>query len=323
MIFDLSTDFIKNTKPSLLSDLVAQIISHEHYLTFPGEVVDLLWKVVETNSSSTQTDMWLQNQEYLSPTTEVKTYLTTVSDTGYSYDDLMIMASKPSVILLENTREWDVYKSMIDAYCSDSTYGNLFRILQRASDISICGKLVPRQAGGFNEMPHCITDLRNTEGYGDLLKKKLYVVFDRDTTSATAPLNENKKPLFQKLCGKTHLTVTDADNFSLSQPEYIWHMWYRRAIENYFPDRAYLAIGYTLKRGAANFESNYYGLPEDSYAHGRVSKKSLKKSLKNDLGSLAAQMTKALYDVNLQSFTLGGITVNEIQLFLLKLLKVI
>lgn len=319
MIFDLSSAFIQSTRPNQLSDLVAQIVYHHHFLTIPGDVTELLWSVIESNSSSTQTLLWLQSVDRLIPTVEIKAYQTTVTDGEYSYDELFVLASKPSVLLMENTREWNVYKSLIQAYVSDPEYGNLFKHLQLLLNEKYSPCLLPRQSGGFSEIPQCLCLLSDTEGYGRALKRKVYVVVDRDTSSEVAPFNEDKKSMIKALCGKTHLTLSNGDIYSLTQSDYIWHMWYRRSIENYFPDSAFSAIGRTLKTGAAPFESDYYAKVEDHYAHGRVTKS----VLKNDIGFLANYMTRSLWNANLQVFSLSGKNYNEMQLFLLKLIKVV
>lgn len=319
MIFNLSTAFIKGAKPNLLSDLVAEIIKHEHYLTISGDAVDYLWGVLDKNSSSTQIDLLLRYQGF-TPSVEVKSFLTTISDVDYSFDDLFSLASKPAIVLMENTREWDVYKSMMTEFSADADYGNLFKLLQQAAADTLASRLVPRQAGGYAEIPNCLQSISMAERYNAMVKRKVYVIMDRDTSSYVYPLPEDKKNVFSYLCGKNHLSVTESDIYSLSQQDYIWHMWYRRSIENYFPDAAFASIGRTRNAYKPPFENDYYAKVEDYYADGRVVKK---RDLKNDLGRLASYMTKSLYEVNLHSFSIGGKSINEIQLFLLKMVRVI
>ncbi len=315
MIFDLSTAFIKGTKPNLLSDLVAQILNHKHYLTFSGEVVDYLWDVIGKHSSSTQTDLWLQSQENLSPTIEIKRYCTTVRDTTFSFEALMEMACKPAIILMENTREWVVYKRMIECYANDANYGNLYKMLERAAKDP--ARLLPVKSGGCGEMLQSLDDFF-TEGYGLSLEQKVMVVFDRDTISAYS-FDSNKKRLFKRLCGKKFSKLSNSDVYSLSQPGFIWHMWYRRELENYFPDSVFINSKFQRKVGLPPFEDNHYADVLEYYAPN----KRTEKKLKNSFPLLSSYMTRELFEKNQMVFSIGEKHFGEIELFLLKIVKIV
>lgn len=314
MIFSLSERFIDSVPPSQLSDLVSEIVRHEHYISVSGTASQKLMAAVEDNASTSQKEL-LRVYNGFSPSVDIQTYCTTVSDAAFPYDALLEMAKEPAVVLMENTREWVVYKKMIECYADDTDYGNLFKMLKRAADKPEL--LKPVKSGGCGEMLQSLTDFMTT-GYAHALEEKVYLVFDRDTTSAGS-FDSNKKRLFIRLTGKKFNKLSNADVYSLSQPGFVWHMWYRRELENYFPDSVFLRCKFKRKAGMPPFEKDHYADVKDYYAPN----KQAEKRLKNAFPALSAQMDKALFEQDQQVFPIDGKSLGEIKLFLLKMIKVV
>lgn len=309
MIFNLSDRFIQTISEEDLSDLVVKIMWGNHFLIISGtaeiRLIDAVVKHAGTSDCSLFEKYILQG---INPTVEIKTYLTTVTDSDFSYDLLKELAIRPAVLLMENLREWAVYQRMIDVYQSDPQFSNLFKLLwTRANNYSL---FEPRQSGGCSDMFHMLSSLSHL-GYSKIAKNKICIVLDRDTNSATK-FNSSNSKLYNKLSGKKFQALTNGDIYTLRQPKFIWHIWYRREIENYFPDLAFTGIGKVRKAGKGPFEKDHYAQVEDYYSY-----------KKNDLERLPSQMTRNMFEQGLTFFSDEGITMSELELFLLKLVKII
>ena len=309
MIFNLSKTFISSVAPQKLSDLIVKIVHGEHFLKIEAESEEDLLNAVLGNASSSDKELFEKYITFgMSATVEIQTYFTTVSDISYTYDQLILLAGSPSMVLMENLREWDVYKSMLTEYCSDVVFGNVYKLLLSA--VNDMNRIVPRQSGGAGDMLNLLDSI-SALGYASVLKEKVVVIIDRDTNSPNTFKDDNKK-LLVRLSGKPYRSVNNGDIYSLAQPNHVWHMWYRREIENYFPDSSFRTIGKTLKPGKSLFEKNYYANVEEYYSY-----------KKNNLKKLAAVTTRSDYEKGLQHFIINGIEMDEIQLLLLKMVKII
>ena len=309
MIFNLSKVLVSSVSPQEISDLIMRIVRNEHFLKIDAELEEVFLNAVLEHGSSSDKELFeLYIPIGMSVTVEIRSYLTTVSDVTYSYNQLLLLADNPSIILMENLREWDVYNSMINAYSSDAVFGNLFKLLQSAA--KDMHRLWPSQSGGSGDMLNLLNSVSN-RGYSSVLKEKVFVIIDRDTDSPRV-LKEGNKKLLERLSGKPFRSLNNEDIYSLSQPNHIWHMWYRREIENYFPDSSFNAIGKTLKSGKQPFEKNHYANVEEYYNY-----------KKNNLKKLAEVTDRSAYEKDLQRFIVYGVEVDEIQLLLLKMIKII
>ena len=309
MIFELSDNFIRSVSEEDLSDLVVRIMWGNHFLIVGGSSESRLLDAVLKHAGTNDRALFEKYILYgINPTLEIQTYLTTVTDTNYSYAQLKELAIRPAILLMENLREWGAYLRMIDVYRSNPQFSNLYKLLWEV--VNNVDLFMPLQAGGCGELVHMIKSLSH-RGYSRIAKTKICIVFDRDTTSYSK-FKFSYNPLFYKLCGKKPPVLTNGDIYTLRQAKYIWHMWYRREIENYFPDSAFIALGKVRKAGKGLFENNPYAHVKDYYPY-----------KKNDLKRLPMNMTRNLFEQGLTHFSEGGITMSELELFLLKIVKII
>lgn len=88
-------------------------------------------------------------------------------------------------------------------------------------------------------------------------------------------------------------------------------MWYRRAIENYFPKERYEEIGVPIEDEEL---SDYINIGKIYKTHG------YDKSL---LPKLAEKMSRSMYERNLKRFNVNDVNMSEFQLLLLKFVKLV
>jgi hypothetical protein len=90
-------------------------------------------------------------------------------------------------------------------------------------------------------------------------------------------------------------------------------MWYKRSIENYFPNEAYEYLGLnTDSITDTTAERDYLNIEE-----------CLRGYKKHKLPLLTCAMSRKKYEDNLKHFNVNGEDLSEIQLFLLKLVRII
>ena len=312
MIFKIDKTYAKAIKGATLSDLCCKMIEKGHYIDCEGETRSLIEKSIQANASNTQTE-WFKSYKGFSITTELRKYLTTISVDGntYSLADLDRMISKESRVLLENgPYEWDVYKTMIGTFERDRKYGNLFKLLVKARNNKYLSDL---HCGGFSTMV-AMFDQQNEGDYRNVFAEKSCFVFDRDTNSDIS-FDCNKNALFRMFCNKDSETVTDRDIYTLNQSHFHWHMWYKREIENYFTDDCFTRQGVNVDAFPSELNRRDYFLIDQSSAHGYQ---------KSKLASIAKAMSRSDYDqMTPKVFVVDGDQLSEIQLFLLKLVKIV
>ena len=141
--------------------------------------------------------------------------------------------------------------------------------------------------------------------------QKIGVLMDRDTDLGTV-FPSRRQNLFEMLSGKQATVLANTDIYTLSQSVYVWHMWYKRAIENYFPATQFDNLGYpSASAPSVLVDWSYKNL-------GKISRYD-----KKHLSEVCFGMSRANYESNCAQFTVNGVNMSEMQLFLLKLVKLI
>lgn len=311
MIFRLDTSYLDSLTEEACSDMFSEMASHGHFIDCDAQARDKLYAASDKNGSTTQ-KQYLQRYNGFDITTELRTYLRTIDLTlrRYTYQQIIALAALPSLLLLENEPyEWPVYRTLIGTYENDRQFRNLFHLLVRAKNES---RLLPSHCGGYTLMPAKI-QYHEENRYKDIFPFKSCILFDRDTDDAIS-FDSNKNALFMILVGKKSNEITDADIYTLSQGTYNWHMWYKRAIENYFPNAQYEAQGMDVsKLPEVPAERDYY----------KIDGGSVLGYDKNKLPVIAKKMSRTDYERHLMKFSLNQMTISELQLLLLKLVKII
>ena len=149
--------------------------------------------------------------------------------------------------------------------------------------------------------------------YENVFSEKSCIVFDRDTDDDVS-FDSNKNALFQLFCNKKSDSVTDQDIYTLNQNPYHWHMWYKREIENYLTNDHYEENGVDVSGFPTELKQRDYFKISESVPGYHKSK----------LSVIAEKMSRADYEsLGLRFFTVNGLQISELQLFLLKLVKII
>ena len=313
MIIRIERSFLQDVSREDIAELYSTIFKNGHYLDVDSATLSLLRHSLDVCGSLRQKTLVRNNyQNHLS--SELRHYLTTIQSADYSFDELMIIVSKPSYLLIENLPyESEVYRQIIGTYVNDPQFGNLFKKLFQAKNRGLFSFL---HAGGFGMMQPLLEYYDKRE-YKNVTDKKIAILMDRDTDSGTK-LPPSRNALFRFLSGKDSTQLTNKDIYCLSQRIYIWHMWYKRAIENYFPASQFDNLG--LQSATAPVAPSDWSYKNLGGKKRGVGIRGYKKSRLSDV---SYGMSRVDYNTNCSSFNLNGLNVTEMQLFLLKLVKLI
>lgn len=306
MIFQIDDKLLVRFKDAKLSDLVSAIMDGQHYIKCCPSIRNVIEEAIRGNASTTQYERFHSYAGFDIPT-QFHLYMTTLNLSDFEDSQIEALISRPSWLIIENElNEWPVYKNMMYQYRKDRKFGDFYEMLLQAADKT----LIPHTTGGYGQFQQALTFHDSKDLYHGTLRYKSCTLVDRDTNGPNT-YDANKAKPYTFLSGKEFNGLTDEDIYSLDQPHYIWHMWYKRAIENYFPVESYRAIGANIEKiPAAEAERDYLKYNDDIYQ-------------KKDLPKLTVSMTRSKYEKNLKKFPFNGEQISELQLFLLKLVKII
>ena len=318
MIFIVSSSFISACAPPDLSDIACMVAQYGHFIKASNSDYKIFRQAVKDHGSTNQKECFRNHLEIFDIPDNLFRYLRCIDiDDSFTSKDFLHLITSQSRLITENANnEWPVYKHFIDVYKSDPTYSDVFTLLKKAKDKN---HLTGIQAGGAGELLKSANQ-NSYEFHGkNLTHLKTCVLFDRDTDNDTY-FDGNKNPLFKALAGKTHLTITDDDIYQLSHEPLTWHMWYKRAIENYFPDEQYIKAGFD--------PSPLNTMTQHQRDYALIGGKKSNPQLVNDyskgaLKDLLSGFSRAKIEKHLKVFNVNGENISEIQLFLLKLVKII
>lgn len=318
MIFHIPRQFLNNNRPQDISDLVCLACKKGHYVKSDKESIRLIKQFVLEHGNTNERERFLAHTELFDISESLDNYLTTFYvDANLPFAHLEYLMEEPARLVIENTnKEWPVYQHIIDIYKSDKQFGDVFTLLKRAKDRKL---IKGDHAGGTGEIKDTVERDPYPSRLNNLRLKKTMALFDRDTDD-NLHYDGNKNPLFKFFSGKDFTGIREEDIYTLQQTEPFWHMWYKRAIENYFPDEQYVKAGFDVSaiRGFSAEERDYKllgGNKNHPSLIGGYGKNSLKKLVKG--------LSREKLEKNLKKFEIEGIKVSEMQLFLLKLVRIL
>ncbi len=307
MILQIDWAFYDKMTAPDRAQLYCDMILRGHYIDCPPKLRDSFYKDIETHGSTLQKNI-KEKDPSLSIPTMFKQYLTKVDVNTITINQLKTMVEKPALLMVENeANERRVYYEIIREYAKkDKSYNSLFVKLKEAVDN---GDLDFDQAGGDSQLAPLFSS-HDRGKYQGTAKQKICMLSDRDTDNNTS-YDKSKNSFFTFVCGKNSSTVVDADIYSNEQSPYIWHMWYFRAIENYFPPKQFIALGLDPSKAE--------GVSPDWHYKKLGTIPGYKK---DQLDQLTKGMSYDDYEDGLQHFPSPD-GPSEIQLFLLKLVRII
>lgn len=324
MIVTIDRKFLKLSDDDKVKDVCefVSILEHGHYLEMDPQIENAVTAVVEDKLLYHQKKIYEEANEYLHPTKKMKRYLKTLSFYAFEPKKREILFMKPSELLMENApNEWHIYENMYRAYRDDAKYSSIFAYVLRA--IKDTKMLIGEQAGGKGEIPKMIK-YKEAKQFDNLYRYKVCILFDRDTSDNTCFAKDNS-PIFKFLCGKEVAQVVDSDIYKLDfRNGYVWHSWYKRAIENYFPKSEYQKLGVEMTDYPDDESYDYIKFPIEDTPEWKKKHHSVKKGIyhKNMMEKIGTSMTLKDYEKNLKMFDVEGLKLSELELFLLKIAKI-
>ena len=328
MIVNVGKRFLKRTLVEQEKDVSGMImlLQRGHFLLMEPDVKNELYSLVESNLLTWQKEIFNESDELLTPTVMMKRWLTTINFYDYTERQRRILLQTPSELLVENGHnEWPVYKRIIHAYKENNTYSSVFGYIEASitnDNLKSC------HLGGKSEIPATLDFKETDTEFQNLYRFKVCVLFDRDTDNDEGFSRDNSR-LFMKLCNKDFNTVDCNDIYKLDfGTGYIWHSWYKRAIENYFPKSEYEKLGINMDDYPSDADSyDYIKFPIESTkewqkAHKTKKEKKVAKYEKDLLSKIGSDMNMGDYEASLKKFNVDGINLSELELFLLKIAKI-
>lgn len=314
MIVKIERDFLNCPEQELKDRFIelCNIAEAGHYLdvdnNIEGDFVESLVKC----AGPTYCGFIAEAMQKFSSEKSLRSYLATVKFSDYTREQRKCLLQKPSQLLMENSAyEWEIYRSLVDYYAKGKKYKNVIYYLQWSITKGI---IEPAHLGGIYQLP---AELSLKEGiYKNLYRHKVCVVFDRDTNKVD-DIDKNKKAVFSSLCNGIDITQVNNDLiYRLDyNEEYVWHMWYKRAIENYFPKEQYASKGVDITSFNDLLPYDYQKFDE---------KKNYPKGYKKSMmGEISKGMSCKYFEESTKSFTIRGEEMSEIMLLLLKIAKIV
>lgn len=310
MIVDITLEYLDDGGNAVdKAILIGNIIEHCHYIKPHTGILDRIYEIVDEHGTPHIKEIYQSYREYLSPPDEMVKHLTTITLADFTKANQRIILFKPSELLLENAPyEWNIYKNLIRAYTQHPKFGNVFKYLQHK--VENCW-LVPENAGGWTNM-RMMTILKNTGEYHRQYRKKVCIVFDRDTAD-DAHYHGEKRPLFQLLTNKAPDQTTEDDITKLDYDgSYVWHMLWKRAIENYFPPEKFEELGVDMTEARECGDYDYYKFKDDEHGY---DKKMMEK--------ISDGMAMSDFENNCRTFVFHNSEYSEFCLLLLKIAKIV
>lgn len=170
-------------------------------------------------------------------TNEHKKYLKHIAigleNSEISPENAYKLLTKPSLIIVENhINDFKFIKGIVTKYKnSKSSRKNIYKLIDKALEEKW---IIEENAGGSGGIKTTI-EKHISERYQDIYQHKLFTVFDSDRDDSNS-INQKYRNLinFLKNMNKESLELSDSE-FDENNDVIIWHILYKRELENYVP----------------------------------------------------------------------------------------
>lgn len=323
MIFEISKDFCKNNNQEIVAEILANIATNHHYIIANDDVRSMMEDVIENHGGTKDKKYWKVFKDYSGyrPSNLIKTHLRHFKvDRQFDIVKLLYLSSEPGHVFLENKNyEWPAYIIIAETYKRDPDFKDIFKFLH---DRMRSEHIVGDHCGGRDQIIPTLENKELEKSRTDWLREyKSLLLFDRDTDDDTCFSGYNKT-LFEYCCGKDHINVTAKEIYSLEQPKISWHSWYRRSIENYFDRKCYEDCEVNMSNAPEAPEKYFYFKISDKNDN-KKGIKACKGFNKSKLEEYASKINRDRLEKGLKKFNTRFGEVSELQLFLLKLVKLV
>lgn len=184
-------------------------------------------------------------------------YLSTIN-VGFDNEEIdtrkcLTIITLQSVIILENgTNDWKLIKCFADKFANHAKRKLIYKLIKRSIENNW---LINDQAGGKGQIISRINNLISN-AYSEIYKFKIATIFDSDRSGPDV-LNNEIKLVIAFL--KQHPVDNVADAIYEQNDLIIWHMLYKRELENYIPAQLIeenVNLGSYEKEFKDNFSNN-------------------------------------------------------------------
>jgi len=142
-----------------------------------------------------------------------------------------IINERSLIIVENNPNDWKFIRGIIDKYQSFGDRRNIYKLIKKAIDSNY---YLTYDHGGGSGIKHQL-ESRVNNIYKDIYKFKLMVIFDSDKKHST-DFKKDYKNLFEVLKTKPISNHPTESELTYEENDLIvWHMLYKRCIENYIP----------------------------------------------------------------------------------------
>ena len=166
-------------------------------------------------------------------------YLTTIEigmdiNSGEIHPDKAYkIITERSLVIVENSySDWNFVKGIVEKYKDFGSRKSIYQLIKKSLDNS---HLRPYNAGGIGEIKKRIKELKS-DVYLDIHEYKLIAIFDSDKETADDFSELHHGPLIRylkKIADKTNINKNHI--VYEKQDIMVWHMLYKKTIENYLP----------------------------------------------------------------------------------------
>jgi len=313
MIFEIDPEFINRCPSARLSDIICTCARNGHYIKCDRESLKIIKTAIKDHASTTEKELFKAHRSMFDISGNKYRFLRVLRiDPDFHPTSLLYLAAAKARLILENANhEWIIYKYFIDRYSNHPVLGDGLSLLRQAKERR---RIKAIHAGGWGEMLKIADQDPHRHNGKNLRLYKTCIVFDRDTDNDHS-FDENKNALFSRLANKKADTIAEQDIYHLKSSAPMWHMWHKRAIENYFPVEQYKKLGCDT--------TNLEVLTDTARDYLKIESKSVKGYDKNNLPKLLDNLDLSAFEKKLKKFDIDGQEYSEIEIFLLKLVKII
>ncbi len=148
-------------------------------------------------------------------------------------DNAYRIITKPSYVIVESSdSDWNFVKGIVEKYKDFGSRKSIYQLIKKSLDIDY---LLPDHAGGIGDIKKKIEHLKS-RSYRDIHEYKLIAIFDSDRENAGDFNERTHRPLIEYLNKINEGTTLNENHMMYKKQDIIvWHMLYKRAIENYLP----------------------------------------------------------------------------------------
>lgn len=322
MIFDVTIKFAKTNAGSHLSDFVSSIAHNGHKILVDSASLDIIEKSIDSHASTTE-KMDIGNCEMFNIMDFEKAYFTTIQVDNFSIPQLLYLAKLPPLLVVEDTYEFGVYQHLFSTYATNAKSRPIKDLSAHLSKVFLLDNYV--HAGGYGAFER-ILEQKNNGNYHYLLRFKSVTIVDRDTESINT-LPKEKMNLIHFLQG-SKMDIENDNIYTTNQPNYIWHLWAYREIENYITKAKFAEYGCGVDNLPDDLAEYHYIKIKDC-AH-RPSRNSASERIgyidrynKSDIAKIAQLMTCQDWENSAPKFIIDDREMSEIELLLLKIAKIV